>query len=78
MLMIFVTGATGRVGRKLVESLTQSGEQVKVLVRNSKKVSSLQTLGAFVCLGDLNQPDCLAFVLQGCERLFSIPPNTVN
>ena len=76
--MILITGATGRVGSKLVESLIQSGEQVKVLVRNSKKAASLQALGASVCLGDLNQPDCLDVALQGCDRLFSIPPNTIN
>ncbi|MEM8614020.1 MAG: SDR family oxidoreductase [Cyanobacteria bacterium P01_H01_bin.105] len=76
--MILITGATGRVGIKLVESLIQSGEQVKVLVRNSKKAASLQALGVSVCLGDLNQPDYLDVALQGCDRLFSIPPNTIN
>ncbi|MEM9486492.1 MAG: SDR family oxidoreductase [Cyanobacteria bacterium P01_F01_bin.116] len=76
--MILITGATGRVGHKLAESLIQSGEQVKVLVRNSKKAASLQSLGASVCSGDLNQPDCLDVALQGCDRLFSIPPNTIN
>ena len=76
--MILMTGATGRVGSKLTESLIQSGEQVKVLVRNSKKAENLQVLGASVCLGDLNQPDHLDVALQGCDRLFSIPPNTIN
>ena len=76
--MILITGATGRVGHKLAKSLIQSGEQVKMLVRNSKKAASLQSLGASICIGDLNQLDCLDIALQGCDRLVSIPPNTIN
>ncbi len=55
--MILITGATGRVGSKLVESLLRSGKQVRVLVRNSQKAANLQALGASVCLGDLNRLD---------------------
>jgi len=76
--VILVTSATGRVGSKLVESLLQSGERVRVLVRNPEKVPSLQALGASVFLGDLNQSDRLDEALWGCDRLFSIPPNTLN
>lgn len=76
--MILITGVTGRVGSKLVESLLQSGEQVRVLVRNPQKAANLQALGASVCLGDLNRLDHLDIALQECDRLFSIPPNTIN
>jgi uncharacterized protein YbjT (DUF2867 family) len=76
--VIFVTGATGRVGSKLVESLLRSGERVRVLVRNPQKVKILQAWGASVFLGDLNQLDCLEEALWGCDHLFSIPPNTLN
>lgn len=76
--MIFITGATGRVGSKLAESLLRSGNPVRMLVRDSQKVASFQALGASVCLGDLNQVDRLAAAMQGCDRLFSIPPNTLN
>jgi uncharacterized protein YbjT (DUF2867 family) len=76
--MILITGATGRVGSKLVESLVHSGKSVRVLVRNSQKAAGFQALGASVSLGDLNQSDCLEVAMQGCDRLFSIPPNTLN
>ncbi|MBE9108160.1 SDR family oxidoreductase [Nodosilinea sp. LEGE 07298] len=76
--MIFVTGATGRVGGKLVESLLRSGKRVKVLVRNPQKATIYQALGVSVFLGDLNQSDRLEEALWGCDRLFSIPPNTMN
>jgi uncharacterized protein YbjT (DUF2867 family) len=76
--MILVTGATGRVGGRLVESLLKLGKPVKALARNPQKAASLQALGAAVFLGDLNQPDCLEEALRGCDRLISIPPNTLN
>jgi NAD(P)H dehydrogenase (quinone) len=76
--MILVTGATGRVGSKLVESLVKSGAQVKGLARNLQKAERLQKLGVSVIFGDLDQPDCLDIALQGCDRLVSIPPNTIN
>lgn len=76
--MILVTGATGRVGSKLVESLVKSGAQVKGLARNVQKAERLQELGVSVIFGDLDQPDCLDIALQGCDRIVSIPPNTIN
>jgi uncharacterized protein YbjT (DUF2867 family) len=66
------------VGSKLVESLVKSGAQVKGLVRNPQKAATLHELGVSVIFGDLDQPGCLDIALQGCDRLFSIPPNTIN
>ncbi|HEY3627610.1 MAG TPA: NAD(P)H-binding protein [Terracidiphilus sp.] len=37
--MFLVTGATGNVGRELVEQLTASGERVRVFVRDPRKVA---------------------------------------
>lgn len=51
---------------------------MKILVINPQKLSNLEALGASICLGDLNQWDCLERALQGCDRLISIPPNTPN
>lgn len=76
--MILVTGATGRFGSKLVESLLKADKRVRVLVRNPQKAVSFQALGASVFLGNLNQPDSLNAALQRCDRLLSIPPNTLN
>jgi uncharacterized protein YbjT (DUF2867 family) len=76
--MIIITGATGRVGRKLVESLLKAGEPVRVLTRNSKKAANLQASGASVILGDFTQLNTLSTALSGCDRLMDIPPNTLN
>lgn len=76
--MILVTGATGRVGSQLTERLLASGNGVKVLSRSPKKVERLESLGASVCLGDLNDPHTVEAALEECNCLFSIPPNTFN
>ncbi len=76
--MIIITGATGRVGSKLVESLLKAGEPVRVLTRNPQKVANLQAFGAFVVLGDFTQLNTLNAALSGCDRLMDIPPNMLN
>ncbi|MBW4651714.1 MAG: SDR family oxidoreductase [Kaiparowitsia implicata GSE-PSE-MK54-09C] len=76
--MIIITGATGRVGSKLVESLLKAGEPVRVLTRNPQKAANLQTSGASVVLGDFTQLSTLDAALSGCDRLMDIPPNTLN
>lgn len=76
--MILVTGATGRVGSKLVATLLKAGEPVRVLTRNSHKAATLHRFGASVVVGDFTQLSTLKAALSGCERLMSIPPNTLN
>ncbi|NDJ19979.1 SDR family oxidoreductase [Myxacorys almedinensis] len=76
--MIIITGATGRVGNKLIEALLKAGEPVRVLTRNPQKAANLQASGASVTLGDFTQLSTLNAALSGCNRLMDIPPNTLN
>jgi uncharacterized protein YbjT (DUF2867 family) len=76
--MILVTGATGRVGIQLVELLWQANLPVRVLARTPEAAASLSLLGISVILGDLDRPNDLHTPLSGCDRLISIPPNTIN
>ncbi|MBW4621354.1 MAG: SDR family oxidoreductase [Cyanosarcina radialis HA8281-LM2] len=75
--MILVTGATGRVGSQLVELLWQNNIQVRLLVR-TPEAASLSLLGISVIVGDLDRPQDLDVALCGCNRLISIPPNTLS
>jgi nucleoside-diphosphate-sugar epimerase len=56
---ILVTGATGRVGSRLVPRLLQRGDSVRVLVREPDRAQTLKELGAEIIEGDLSNPETL-------------------
>ncbi|MFI7064224.1 NAD(P)H-binding protein [Kribbella sp. NPDC050124] len=57
--MIVVTGATGNVGRPLVEALTAAGEQVRAVSRNATGFPA-----------DLSEPETLKPALDGADAVF--------
>jgi uncharacterized protein YbjT (DUF2867 family) len=66
--MIVVTGATGNVGRPLVEALVAAGEQVTAV---SRKISAQDVpAGVQVQQGDLAESERLKPVLDGAKALF--------
>jgi uncharacterized protein YbjT (DUF2867 family) len=62
--MIFVTGATGNVGRELVSQLAEAGEPVRALIRRNEDRTRLPA-GAEGFVGDLNDAGSLAGALDG-------------
>ena len=58
-MKVFVTGATGYIGRTTVEQLIKNGHQVIGLARNDNSKETLQKLGAEAHIGDLNDPESL-------------------
>jgi uncharacterized protein YbjT (DUF2867 family) len=62
--MIFVTGATGNVGRELVGQLAEAGEPVRALIRRDEDRRRLP-VGAEGFVGDLNDARSLAGALGG-------------
>jgi uncharacterized protein YbjT (DUF2867 family) len=64
--MIVVTGATGNVGRPLVETLAAAGEQVTAVSRRPAELPK----GVAHRQADLAQPESLRPVLDGAEALF--------
>jgi len=61
--MIFVTGATGNVGRELVRVLAEAGEPVRALIRRDEDRARLPA-GVEGIVGDLNRPETLAPALS--------------
>ncbi|GGU72583.1 SDR family oxidoreductase [Lentzea flava] len=70
-MTILVTGATGLVGRHVVDQLVQAGESVRALTRNPAKAGLPE--GVEVVQGDLLQPASLGPALDGVEKLFLFP-----
>jgi uncharacterized protein YbjT (DUF2867 family) len=68
--LILVTGATGTVGTEVVRQLVQSGQDVRVLVRDAAKAPS----GVDVAVGDLTQPRTLTPAFDGVQKVFVLAP----
>ncbi|MBY9051573.1 NAD(P)H-binding protein, partial [Pseudomonas fluorescens] len=67
-MTILVTGATGTVGRQIVEQLVKRGADVRALVRDPAKASF--PAGVAVVQGDLLDVDSLRNALSGVSTLF--------
>jgi uncharacterized protein YbjT (DUF2867 family) len=67
-MTILVTGATGTVGRQVVEQLVKRGADVRALVRDAAKASLPTPVG--VVQGDLLDVDSLRGALAGVSTLF--------
>lgn len=67
-MTILVTGATGRVGRHVVQQLVTRGAPVRVLVRDPAKADF--PAGVEVVQGDLLDIDSLRAALAGVRTLF--------
>jgi uncharacterized protein YbjT (DUF2867 family) len=77
MKRILVTGATGRVGREVVQQLVDSGVPVRALTRNPETASL--PAEAQVVAGDLERPETIAAALDGVTDVFLLwtaPPAT--
>lgn len=64
---VFVTGATGKVGSRLVPRLLQRGHHVKLLVRDATRADCFYQQGAEVLEGDLLQTDNWVDALRGTD-----------
>ena len=67
-MTILVTGATGTVGRQVIEQLVKRGADVRALVRDPAKANF--PAGVAVAQGDLLDVDALRSVFSGVSTLF--------
>jgi NAD(P)H dehydrogenase (quinone) len=79
-MKILVTGATGKLGTKVVEALLKKvpAEQLAVSVRNPQKAEGLRSLGIEVRHGDFDQPETLEKAFAGIDRLLIISADGDN
>ena len=64
-----VTGATGRVGSRLVPRLLRHGHDIRILVRDQARAAPLLDAGARPVVGDLRDGDALARAVDGVDAV---------
>ncbi|SFL77670.1 NAD(P)H dehydrogenase (quinone) [Paenibacillus sp. 1_12] len=79
-MKILVTGATGKLGMKVVETLLKSipSGQLAISVRNPEKAEGLQARGVEVRHGDFDRPETLDSAFAGIDRLLIISTDGDN
>ena len=70
---VLVTGATGKVGRRLVATLLDQDARVSVLTRDADRARALWPDADVDCrVGDLTCPEALPRILDGIDTLFHL------
>jgi NAD(P)H dehydrogenase (quinone) len=79
-MKILVTGATGKLGSKVVENLLKvvSASDLAVSVRNPEKAEGLKNRGVEVRQGDFDHPETLTTAFAGVDRLLIISADGDN
>ncbi|WP_328817681.1 NAD(P)H-binding protein [Nonomuraea cypriaca] len=70
-MTILVTGATGNIGRRVVDGLVGAGQRVRAMVRDPRTARLPQ--GVESVHGDFTQPDTWPAALKGAERVYVFP-----
>ena len=77
-MKVFVTGATGVLGRPSVRALAEAGHEVRATARGAEKAATLRSLGAEPVEVDLFDSDAVRAAVAGSEALLhfatKIPP----
>ncbi|MEP6482421.1 MAG: SDR family oxidoreductase, partial [Rhodoglobus sp.] len=78
---IVITGATGHLGRLIVESLLARGvapDQLVAAGRNAEKLAELETLGVRTARIDYTDPDGLAAAFAGADKVMLVSSSEVG
>lgn len=78
--MIAITGATGKLGRLVIESLLSKTEasNLVALVRNPQAADDLKALGLQVRQADYDKPETFTTALEGVTKLLLISGSEVG
>ncbi|MDX6586195.1 MAG: hypothetical protein QOI31_668 [Solirubrobacterales bacterium] len=69
--MILLTGATGNVGSQVLRRLTASGERVRCLVRDPRRLGG-ERVRVQIALGDLSDPASFRNALRGVDTVIHL------
>ena len=78
--MIVVTGATGQLGRLVIQALlkTQPASEIVAAVRSPEKAADLAALGVQVRRADYNEPATLDAAFEGADKLLLISSSEIG
>ncbi|GAA3515504.1 SDR family oxidoreductase [Aeromicrobium panaciterrae] len=71
-MKVFVTGASGVMGRSSIEALHQAGHTVVGLARTSAAVAEIEAAGAEAFFSDLYDGAALTEGMQGCDAVANL------
>ncbi|HLI56495.1 MAG TPA: NAD-dependent epimerase/dehydratase family protein [Actinomycetota bacterium] len=69
---VFITGATGFVGRAVLDQLIAAGREVVALARDPASTRRLEAAGATPVPGDVLDEEGLASAIAGCEVVYHV------
>lgn len=79
-MKVFIAGATGVLGRRVVDNLVADGYEVVGLSRSEQNAEWLEAHGAVPRSGDLFNPEQMSEITAGCDAILhlatAIPTNT--
>lgn len=79
-MRVFVTGATGVVGRRLVPALVRAGREVTAAVRSGERAERVRAQGAAAAIVDLFDPAAVRGAVRGHQAVVNlatrIPPSS--
>ncbi|MCX9192831.1 NAD(P)-dependent oxidoreductase [Carbonactinospora thermoautotrophica] len=70
MTTVLVTGATGKVGSRVVQELRACGVPVRAFVRDPDRAAAVLGRGVELAVGDFAEPESIRRALAGVERVF--------
>lgn len=78
--MIVITGASGQLGRLVIENLLKSvpANEIVAAVRDPQKVNDLAARGVQVRLADYERSETLASAFQGADKLLLISSSEIG
>jgi len=75
---VLVTGATGFIGRHVVEQLLHTGKAVRILTRGSRIIPESWSGRVEITAGELNHPASLKRAVLGCQIVFHLAAELRN
>jgi uncharacterized protein YbjT (DUF2867 family) len=76
--MIVVTGATGNTGKPAVEALLASGEKVRVIGHDAKKLEAFTQKGAEAFVGNVEDTAQMSKAFDGATAVYLLIPQSAD